>query len=147
MDGFHAPPPPPEREPPLPKKYGASGVFDYNEPSVAAQIVGAAGDSGVKLILNYIGSKFGILAPIAEISRKGTKVAVLLPVIVRDSSKTEAPKYTMDVGAAVDWNEGVEVKGVRTLFYQESAFFKEHLQPTTGPQMLAMGIVKPNRRG
>jgi len=57
------------------------------------------------------------LAPIAEISRKGTKVAVLLPVIVRDASETEAPKYTMDVGAAADWKEGVKVKGVRTYFY------------------------------
>ncbi len=67
-------------------------------------------------------------------------------MIVRDASETEAPKYTIDVGAAADWNEVVEVKGVRTHFYQENAFFKEHLQPTIMPQMSAMGIVKPNRQ-
>jgi len=92
-------------------------VLDYNEPSVAAQIVVAAGDSGFKLILDCIGLSFGNLAPIAEILGKGTKVAVLLPVIVRDASETEAPEYTMDVGAAADWKEGVKVRGVRTYFY------------------------------
>ncbi|KAK4692377.1 hypothetical protein P7C71_g4812, partial [Lecanoromycetidae sp. Uapishka_2] len=128
------------------RDYGANCVIDYNEPFVPAQISVAAGDKGVNLVLDCIGSQSGSLAPIAKIAEKGTKIAVLLPVIVRDASETEAPEYAMDVESAADWQDGVEVRGVRTHFYQENAFFKEHLQPTIMPQMLAMGIVKPNRQ-
>ena len=128
------------------KEYGASSVFDYNDPSVTAQISAAAGDKGVKYILDCIGSQSGSLAPIAEIAGKGTIVAVLLPVIVRDASEVEAPEYAMDVEAAADWREGVVVRGVRTHFYQDNPLFKEHLQATIMPQMLKMGCVKPNRQ-
>lgn len=128
------------------KDYGASSVFDYNEPSITGQISAAAGDKGVKYILDCIGSQSGSLAPIAKIAGKGTTVAVLLPVIVRDPSETEAPEYAMDVEAAADWREGVVVRGVRTHFYRDNPLFKEHLQPTIMPQMLEMGCVKPNRQ-
>lgn len=128
------------------KEYGASSVFDYNDPSVTAQISAAAGDKGVKYILDCIGSQSGSLAPIAKIAQKGSMVAVLLPVIVRDATETEAPEYAMDVQAAADWRQGIEVRGVRTHFYQDNPFFKEHLQPTIMPQMLKMGCVKPNRQ-
>lgn len=128
------------------EKYGARSVFDYNESSVTEQILAAAADKGVRLVLDCIGSQSSSLTPITKIAGKGATVAVLLPVIVRDASETEAPIYTMDVQSAADWKEGVEVKGVRTHFYQENDFFKEHLQPTIMPQMLAMGIVRPNRQ-
>ena len=128
------------------KDYGANSVFDYNDPSVTAQISAAAGDRGVKYILDCIASRSGSLAPIAKIADKGTRVAVLLPVIVRDASETEAPEYVMDARAAADWGEGVEVRGVRTHFYQDNRFFKEHLQPTVMPRMLEMGCVRPNRQ-
>ena len=77
------------------KEYGASSVFDYNDSSITAQISAAAGDKGVKYILDCIGSQSGSLAPAAKIAGNGTTVAVLLPVIVRDASETEAPKYAM----------------------------------------------------
>lgn len=38
------------------------------------------------------------------------------------------------------------VRGVRTHFYQDNPFLKEHLQATIMPQMLKMGCVKPNRQ-
>lgn len=126
--------------------YGAKHVFDYSDTSVTNQILAEAGEGGVPLILDCIGSQAGSLAPIAKIAGKGTIVAVLLPVIVRDASETEAPEYAMDAEAAANWGEGVVVKGVRTHFYQDNVFFKEHLQSTIMPQMLEMGVVKPNRQ-
>jgi len=57
------------------------------------------------------------VAPIAEIATKGTRVAVLLPVIVKDASETEKPEYEMDVSVIATWKEGVDVRGVRTHFY------------------------------
>jgi hypothetical protein len=71
----------------------------------------------VPLILDCIASKQGSLSPISKIAKRGSTVAVLLPVIVRDSSETETPIYSMDVQAEVEWEEGVDVRGVRTHFY------------------------------
>ena len=128
------------------KEYGASSVFDYNDSQITSQISQAGGSSGVELVLDCIGSSSGSLAPISKIVGKGSAVAILLPVIVRDASETEAPEYAMDVESAAEWKQGVVVKGVRTHFYQDNAFFRDNLQPVIMPRMLEMGIVKPNRQ-
>jgi threonine dehydrogenase-like Zn-dependent dehydrogenase len=104
------------------QSYGAINVFDYKNVDVAAQVLAFAktlGKTGpaIPFVLDCIGSKSGTLAPIAKIAQKGSKVAVLLPVIVRDASDTVAPEYSMDVQASADWAEGVIVSGVRTHFY------------------------------
>jgi NADPH:quinone reductase-like Zn-dependent oxidoreductase len=96
--------------------YGAKHCFDYRSPSVASDILAAAGGN-VSFVLDCIGSKDGSLAPLAKVASKGTKVAVLLPVIVKDASETEAPEYSMDVEGSAPWTEGVEARGVRTHFY------------------------------
>ena len=126
--------------------YGATHLFDYNDPQVTTQILEAAQDDGVDLILDCIGSQSGSLAPISKIANQKTIVAVLLPVIVRDASETTAPEYAMDVQSVAQWKEGVIVKGVRTHFYEDNAFFKDNLQPVIMTQMLQMGVVKPNRQ-
>ena len=69
------------------------------------------------LILDCIGSKFSSLAPISKIAKRGSTVAVLLPIIVKDSTDEEAPVYSMDAGTEAEWAEGVDVRGVRTHFY------------------------------
>ena len=127
-------------------EYGASNLFDYNDPKVTNEILKAAGNRPVDLVLDCIGSKSNSIAPVATIAGKGTTVAVLLPVIVRDASETEAPEYAMDVETAAKWKEGVVVKGVRTHFYQDNVFFRDQLQPVIMPRMLKAGIVKPNRQ-
>lgn len=53
-------------------------------------------------MLDCIGSISGTLAPIANIVQRRTKVAVLLPVIVRDASDTVAPVYSMDTKASAN---------------------------------------------
>lgn len=128
------------------KEYGANEVFDYNDPSVMDSITAAAGDEGVGFVPDCIGSRSNSSAPIAKIAAKGTTVAVLLPVIIRDASKTERPEYDFDVAKAAHWKLGVVVHGVRTHGYQNNVFFKENLQPTIMPEMLKMGLVKPNRQ-
>lgn len=98
---------------------GANHVFDYGDTEVVASIVHTGGDGGVPLILDCIGSKYGSIEPISKIAKTGAKVAVLLPVIVRDSNENEVPEYEMDVNAAADWVEGVDARGVRTHFYTD----------------------------
>jgi hypothetical protein len=96
---------------------GAKQVFDYNDTNVVAAILEERDSDDIPLIFDCIGSKSGSIAPISKIAKSGAKVAILLPVIVRDSTESEDPEYEMDVGAAADWQQGVEARGVRTHFY------------------------------
>ena len=131
------------------KSFGAAQVFDYTDADVVNLILTSAKSShepAIPFILDCIGSQNGSIEPISRIAQRGSKVAVLLPVIIRDATETEAPEYTMDVQAAASWADGVEVFGVRTHFYLDNSFLAEHLQPTIMPAMLAQGIVKPNKQ-
>jgi len=101
---------------------GAHKVFDYSNPDVVESILKASGDRGVPLVYDCIGSLKGSIAPIAKLAKKGSKVAILLPVVVRDSTETEDPEYEMDVDKVAKWNDGVDVRGVRTHFYQDVSF-------------------------
>ena len=99
------------------QKLGAKETFDYKNPAVVDSILKATGDTGLPLIFDCIGSKDGSIAPIAKMAKSGSRVAVLLPVIVRDSSDTQDPEYSMDVPQAAKWADGVDVRGVRTHYY------------------------------
>lgn len=94
-----------------------------------SQILDAA-EGKVPFVLDCIGSKDGSLAPIARIAGAGTKVAILLPVIVKDASEAEAPEYSMEVGNAAEWVEGVDARGVRTHFYLDVS--SDHLLKSEG---------------
>jgi threonine dehydrogenase-like Zn-dependent dehydrogenase len=110
------------------KELGASQVYDYRDPNVTKLILDAAGT--VLYILDCIGSKAGSLAPIVRIAKKGSKAAILLPIIVKDSSETEAPEYEMDVRVSADWVEGVDARGVRTHYYLEVSSIQCHDRET-----------------
>lgn len=78
----------------------------------------------IPFILDCIGSKEGSLRPLARIAGGGARVAVLLPVLVREKEEGEeggkgGPVYGMDVKSEAEWREGVDVRGVRTHFYLE----------------------------
>jgi hypothetical protein len=99
------------------RSLGAKEVFDYTDPDVVSGILQAGSDDGIPLIFDCIGSKLGSIVPISKIAKSKAKVAILLPVIVRDSSESQSPEYEMDVKAAAEWEVGVDVRGVRTHFY------------------------------
>ena len=104
------------------QSFGASKVFDYKHADVAAQILAFAKslDStrpAISFVLDCTWSKSGTLAPISKIAQKGSKVVVLLPVIVKHASDTVVPEYSMNVQTSADWVEGVIVSCVRTHFY------------------------------
>ena len=95
--------------------FGAKWTFDYNDPDIVSKVLGS--DARIPLIYDCIGSVEGSVNPISKIAKKGSKVAILLPLIVKDSSETEDPVYEMDVDKVVKWADGVEPRGVRTHFY------------------------------
>ncbi|KAF2659117.1 GroES-like protein [Lophiostoma macrostomum CBS 122681] len=130
------------------RSFGARWAFDYNDTDVVEQLLNFAKkqERGIPYILDCIGSQNGSVRPISKIASRGAKVAILLPVIVKDSSETEDPEYAMDVQTAANWEAEVDVKGVRTHFYTENEFFKFNLQSRIMPSMLKDGIVKPNEQ-
>jgi len=132
------------------KDLGASEAFDYNDVDISSTILDAATKSSsepaIPFILDCIGSQDGSIAPISKVAHRGSKVAILLPVIVKDSSETSAPEYSMDVQSAAKWEDGVEDRGVRTHYYMNNEFFRDHLQPEIMPAMLREGLVIPNKQ-
>ena len=75
------------------------------------------GEPAIPLILDCIGSLKGTVEPITKLAQSGAKVAVLLPIIVKDSSDESMPEYAMDVSRTAQWANGVDAVGVRTHFY------------------------------
>ncbi|KAF2871459.1 chaperonin 10-like protein [Massariosphaeria phaeospora] len=118
--------------------YGAKWTVDYRNSGAVDAVRKIEEKEGkkVRFVLDCIGSLEGSVKPIAQIAKRGARVAVLLPVIVRDVSETEGPVYGMDVQGCAEWAEGVEVRGVRTHFYQN---------PDIMPTMLREGVVEPNK--
>lgn len=99
------------------KKLGATYTFSYREPNVVESIL--KGFPQIPLFLDCIGSQQGSVEPVSQIAPSGSRVAVLLPVILEHASTERAPKYTMDVQGSAKWAEGVETRGVRTHFYTD----------------------------
>ncbi len=131
------------------RSFGATSIFDYNDPEVVNLMfksVKSIEEPAIPFILDCIGSQSGSVTPISRIAQRGTRVAVLLPVIIRDPTEKETPEYTLDAQATASWAEGVGVFGVRTHFYLDNLFHAEHLQPIIMPAMLAQGTVQPNKQ-
>ncbi|KAK2603831.1 hypothetical protein QQS21_003955 [Conoideocrella luteorostrata] len=129
------------------REMGATEVFDYNDARVVSSIKAYVGDKGIPFVIDCIGSLTGTLEPLKKVASRGSKVAVMLPVIVKDATDDEEPEYEMDVArcGGDEWEEGVEVRGVRTHFYEQNEMFKQILQPEILPALLAQGVIRPNR--
>ena len=98
---------------------GATKTVDYRSASYQKEVLEAAGRDGVKFVVDCIGSLEGSMRPISRVVGAGAVVAVMLPVVVRDTTEVGGPEYEMDVRKGVEWKEGVVAKGVRTHFYME----------------------------
>lgn len=101
---------------------GAYEVFDYKDHKVVELLSDAAkkirGDAkpAIPMVIDCIGSQEGSLKAIAQVAQRGTRVAIMLPVILKYASNDQIPEYSMEVESVVAWAEGVEPKGVRTHF-------------------------------
>ena len=105
------------------------GLFDYRDTDVVERVLKRAGELAqgsataprIPLILDCIGSAEGTLRPIARIAERGTKVAVMLPVMTVHASEEQAPVFEMDVRKSLpgEWQDGVELFGTRTHSYDK----------------------------
>ncbi|KIX09638.1 uncharacterized protein Z518_00719 [Rhinocladiella mackenziei CBS 650.93] len=139
-------------------KYGAANCFDYRERDVEGKIVefvagsnsnntsSGSGNGSIHYILDCIGRLEGSVMPVSRTAKDGAKVAVLLPIIVKDAAEGIKPEYEMDVGKVARWSEGVQAIGVRTHFYLDNKFLAEKLQSEIMPMLLAEGVIEPNEQ-
>lgn len=132
------------------KELGAKVCFDYTDGDVVEKVLANIGETKeprVPYVVDCIGSVTGTLSKIVKLADRGTKVAIMLPVILKHASEEEMPAYEMDVNKVLEgqWKEGVELKGTRTHFYLQNEFFKNHLQSEIVPALLEQGIIKPNK--
>lgn len=128
------------------REMGAAVCFNYTQEGVEERIT--ARQAHIPYIYDCIGSLKGSLTPLTKIAGEGSKVAVLLPIITARASTAEAPEYEMDVNKVLvgQWDHGVEVRGVRTHYYAANEFLRDHLQPEMMPELLARGIILPNKQ-
>lgn len=98
---------------------GAIACLDYRDESVTEMISASA--RPIHHIIDCIGRLDGTLRPLTRIAVRGTKVAIMMPAILRDSTKELEPELSMDPSLLLQdqWAEGVELIGVRTFFYAQ----------------------------
>lgn len=103
------------------KDAGATETFDYREHDIVQKLKDAAGATDYKYVVDCIGSLNGSVKPLAEIAQDGSKVGIMLPVIIKDGAKGVEPILAMEVGEeiGVQWKPGVSAVGVRTHHYME----------------------------
>ncbi|KAI8195844.1 2-methylene-furan-3-one reductase [Colletotrichum sp. SAR 10_65] len=126
------------------KSLGATVCFDYRDKHVVDEIREYLGPQGVPYVIDCIGHLTGSLRHITKLADDGTKVAVMLPVVISDPTEIQAPVYQMTEPAEGQWKEGVIVKGVRTHFYLKNQLFKDKMQCEIIPTLLEQKVVRPN---
>lgn len=128
--------------------YGAKELFDYRGAGDVVERVRdfVKSDGGeIGYALDCIGGLEGSVRPVSRIvEAEGCKVAILLPVIVRDAAPGVIPAYEMDVEKCADWKEGVIPLGVRTHFWMDNKFLAENLETEIVPWALEERIIEPN---
>ncbi|KAJ7117614.1 GroES-like protein [Mycena epipterygia] len=125
---------------------GATSVFDYASPTLAADIARAVGGDGkVALALDCITAE-GTLARIAQVLSPQGTVALLLPIKTGDTVAVGSAAMHSELPAERNpFAPETKIAYVRTFTYAENAYLKDNLMPKILPQLLASGIIQPNR--
>ncbi|KAF7356305.1 PKS-ER domain-containing protein [Mycena venus] len=125
---------------------GATHVFDYASPTLAADIARAVGGDGkIALALDAITAE-GTIARIAEVLSPQGTVALLLPIKAGDKVAVgEAPMYWEIPADQNPLPASTTVKYVRTFTYAQNEYLKNNLMPKILPDLLASGLIQPNR--
>jgi NADPH:quinone reductase-like Zn-dependent oxidoreductase len=116
---------------------GAVACFDYRRQDAVEAVrdyaqgwAGAGRGPLYPYIIDCIGSLDSTLRPLTKIAQSGSRVAVMMPVIVRAATDDAEPEYLADVNEALpgQWADGMLLLGVRTHFHLQvrispSSFF------------------------
>ncbi|CAL1716587.1 unnamed protein product [Somion occarium] len=122
------------------RSLGAAITLDYKSKDIIEQVLKAAGGP-VKYVFDTIADEEHSLSHIAKFVAEGSQVAYLIPVRVGGQGAVQRVKPQTDTS----FPSGVELLPVRTAYYQSNEKFKDELQPKILPELLASGLITPNR--
>ncbi|KAJ7763558.1 chaperonin 10-like protein [Mycena maculata] len=128
------------------KSLGATGVFDYNSPTLATDIARAVGGDGkVALAFDSI-TAHGTLARIAQVLSPRGAVALLLPIKEGDTVAVGDAAMHFEIPEGRNpFPPETKIVYVRTFLYGQNEHLRDNLMPKILPQLLAAGIIQPNR--
>ncbi|KAJ6456111.1 chaperonin 10-like protein [Mycena sanguinolenta] len=125
---------------------GATHVFDYTSPTLTSDVARAVGGDGkVARALDAITAE-GTIARVAEVLSPQSTVALLLPIKTGDTVAVgEAPMYWEVPADRNPFPPSATLAYVRTFNYAQNEYLKENLMPKILPELLASGLIQPNR--
>ncbi|KAJ5101794.1 hypothetical protein NUU61_004016 [Penicillium alfredii] len=104
------------------KCYGAAYVFDYRSTGVVdciLELLTSSKSPEAIRVFDCVDSKFGSLLPISKIAtRAGSKVAVVLPVVINSSSDANGLQLSAHVSTGADWAKVVEIHSIVSYGYE-----------------------------
>ncbi|KAJ7698979.1 chaperonin 10-like protein [Mycena rosella] len=122
---------------------GATRVVDYASPTLAADIT--TGGEQMALALDTISAE-GTLAKIAQVLKPQGAVALLLPI--KDGDTVAVGEAAMHMAVPEGRNPftpETKIVYVRAFTYYQNEYLKDNLMSKILPQLLAAGIIQPNR--
>ncbi|KAG9049288.1 hypothetical protein FS837_010708 [Tulasnella sp. UAMH 9824] len=134
-----------ERTAPAAFQFGATHVFDYNDPDVIQKIRSVAGTEPIKYALDPVCTKDS-LAKVAEaVKGLGSKVSILVPIKLGElQTLTQGGgKLVTSVSEEMlPFGVGVEAEPTNALRWEEDATLKENLLTKILPALLESGDIK-----
>ncbi|KIO18068.1 hypothetical protein M407DRAFT_32261 [Tulasnella calospora MUT 4182] len=134
------------RSAPAIQSYGATHVFDYNDPEVVAKIKEAAGGKPIKYALNPVCTQASLETISKIVDTPGSKVALLIPIKMGSlkSLSDGGAQLLIDLPAEANpFAKGVDVVITRTFEWEANEQWKRSLLKDILPALLSSGQVKP----
>ncbi|KAG8897264.1 hypothetical protein FRC01_011417 [Tulasnella sp. 417] len=128
------------------QSYGATHVFDYNDPEVVNKIKQAAGGKPVKYALDPVCTQTSLDRVSKVVDTPGSKVALLIPIkfgSLKSVSEGGAQLLTDLPAEANPFAQGVEAVITRTFEWEANEQWKRTLLRDILPALLSSGQIKP----
>lgn len=128
-----------------PRSLGATHTFEYNSPSLVEDVTKAAGGK-VPLAVDCVSVKES-LAVLGKVVSATGKVALLLPIKEGSTitGNVEEKLYMKLPDDINPFSKDIEVFEIKTFLYQEDEVLRENLMPKILSELLAAGLIKPNK--
>ncbi|KAG8914555.1 hypothetical protein FRC01_004006, partial [Tulasnella sp. 417] len=133
------------RSAPAIRSYGATHVFDYNDPEVVTKIRQAAGGKPVKYALDPVCTQASLDRISKVVDTPGSKVALLIPIKIGSIKSVNEGGAQLLIDLPDDLNpftKGVEIVTTRTFEWEANEQWKQTLLKDILPALLGSGQIK-----
>ncbi|KAG8992385.1 hypothetical protein FRB90_001025 [Tulasnella sp. 427] len=126
--------------------YGATHVFDYNDPDVATRILKAAGGMPIKYALDPVCTQDSLANISKVVTTTGSKVALLIPIKLGHLKSLHEGGAHLVIELPADVNpfaKGVEIVITKTFEWEANEQWKRSLLKDILPALLSSSQIKP----